>query len=29
LSGFVKKISKDVKVFNVEKVEDLELLGKV
>jgi len=25
----VKKISKDVKVFNVEKVEDLELLGKV
>jgi len=25
LSGFVKKISKDVKVFNVEKVEDLEL----
>ena len=29
LSGFVKKISRDVNVFNVEKVEDFEKLGKV
>ena len=29
LSGFVKKIARDVKVFNVEKVEDLGLFGKV
>ena len=29
LTGFVKKIARDVKVFNVEKVEDLGLFGKV